>query len=119
MSRQTVEMLDGTMLVIGYDPPFDTWFAMHHDDCDPDKPPRVAIGYCPAEQDLLRAERPDAVIGPYPVETAKELLTELIPRYTGIQPAGEQPMCWSCGKEPWEPSPDCPSHPWNKLRGEA
>jgi hypothetical protein len=115
VSRQKINMRDGTLLVIGYDPPFKTWFAMHHDTGDDRDAPRVAIGYGPAEQALLRAERPDAVIGPYPVETAKELLTELIPELMGLEGAEDQPMCVYCGSPPWDPSPACIDHPMERL----
>jgi hypothetical protein len=117
MGRQNIPMEDGTLLVIGYDPPFGTWFAQHYDDHDPDKPPRVAIGYHPAEQDIARHDRPDIILGPYPVKTAEELMA-LIPELTGIKsvPQDEQAMCFYCGKPPWQPGPDdCPDHPHDRL----
>jgi hypothetical protein len=116
MSRERAKMNDGTLLVLGWDDPFETWYAVHYDDHDEDAPPRVAIGYHPAEQALLRSERPDAVIGPYPVTDVELLLTKLIPELMGIEPAAEQPMCWACKQPPWQPSPDCRFHPYERLR---
>jgi hypothetical protein len=116
MGRQGVSMQDGTLLVIGWDEPFQTWFAMHHDNGDPDSAPRVAIGYHPAEQDLLRAERPDAVIGPFPVDDPLVLCEKLIPDLMGIQPTADQPPCYYCGKPPWESNPTCNGHPYDRLK---
>lgn len=117
MGRQVINMLDGTVLVVGYDPPFKTWFAQHYDDGDVDAAPRVAIGYHPDEQALARAERPDIILGPYPVETCEELL-RLVPELTGIEPIAEedQAMCVYCGEPPWQPGmKDCPDHPHDRL----
>jgi hypothetical protein len=120
MSRERILMDDGTMVVIGWDPPFNTWFALQYDDYDDSGSPRVAIGYHPAEQALLKAERPSAIIGPYPVEDAEVLVTKLIPELMGLEPlpADKQPMCIYCGLPPWKPGkPDCPDHPYDRLRG--
>lgn len=106
------------MLVIGWDPVFDTWFAMHHDTGNVNKPPRVAIGYHPSEQFILRAERPDAVIGPYPVSDLEGMLTKLIPELMGIEPEPNQRMCYYCGEKPWVYNPDCHAHPYNKLKND-
>jgi|tagenome__1003787_1003787.scaffolds.fasta_scaffold20989699_15 hypothetical protein len=116
MSREYIEMANGTLLVIGYDAPFETWFAMHYDDHDDNKPPRVAIGYHPAEQTILRAERPDAIIGPYPITDVAEMLHTLIPELMGLAPQPEQSMCWACGQPPWESNPSCALHPYDRLR---
>ena len=117
MSRQHIPFADGTLLVLGYDAPFNTWYAIHYDDLNENKAPRVAIGYHPAEQVLLRAERPTAIIGPYPVTDAEVLVTDLIPKLMGLEAEPEQTMCLYCGVPPWKPGPEtCPDHPWNRLR---
>lgn len=115
MSRERVRMDDGTLLVIGYDRGFATWYAIHYDDHDEDAPPRAVIGYHPAEQEILRADRPDAVIGPYPIESAEELILKLIPEHFGLEGEDDQPMCWLCGKPPWQSNPDCDRHPCDRL----
>lgn len=119
MSRQRIPMQDGTLLIIGWDPPFQTWYALHYDDSNDNKSPRVAIGYHPAEQNILRSERPDAVIGPYPItdDDLENMLTRLIPELMGIHGTDDQPDCWSCHQPPWRPNPDCRSHPFNQLKG--
>ena len=121
MSRQRIPMKDGSLAVIGYDPPFKTWYALHYDDHDEDAPPRVAIGYSPAEQAILKAERPDAVIGPYPIgdDQVLDMLERMLPELGGpiFEPTGDQPMCWSCGKPPWESNPACAVHVFDSLRG--
>lgn len=118
MSRQAIHMVDGTMLVIGYDRPFSTWYAQHYDDNNPHKAPRAVIGYSPVEQQVLHDERPEAVIGPYPVEDAEELVTKLIPQFMGVEayPPQLQPMCHGCGLPPWRPNPGCLRHPYEVLR---
>lgn len=116
MSRQRTPMLDGTLLVVGWDGGNDTWFAIHYDSRDEQAPPRVAIGYSPAEQALLRAERPDAIVGPFPVDDLEEMLTKLIPDLAGLEPAPNQSMCWNCGKPPWHSNRECPGHPYDRLR---
>lgn len=119
MSRQTIPMDDGTRLVIGWDPAFDSWFALHYDNADEDAAPRAVIGYHPAEQELLRAERPDAVICPnFPIadDQLEYMLTGLIPKYLGIRGAGDQPMCMFCGMPPWRSNPACSEHPFDALR---
>lgn len=116
MSRQRIPMQDGGLLVIGWDDPFASWFAIRYDDADEDAAPRAVIGYCPAEAELLRAERPDAVVGPFPVRSAARLLKKLIPEVLGIEPASEQPPCVYCKRPPWRRNDDCPDHPWNRLR---
>lgn len=115
MSRQNIPMVDGTLLVIGWDNPFQTWYAMHYDGQDINAAPRAVIGYAPAEQGLLRSERPDAIIGPYPVNEAVELM-KLIPELFGIEADDEQPPCWYCKQATWESNPDCPDHPYDRLR---
>lgn len=117
MARQEIQMMNGTLLVVGYDRPFETWFALHHDDGDPNSPPRVAVGYHPAEQAILRDERPDAVIGPYPVDDFPELAKQ-IAELMGIKSEEKQADCYSCGKPPWESNPDCAIHPYNRLKEE-
>jgi hypothetical protein len=116
MSRQRIPMQDGSLLVIGYDGPFETWFALHYDDHDEDAPPRVAIGYTPVEQEILLMDRPDAVVGPFPVTDPEELCTKLIPEFMGIEPEPNQDMCRLCGTPPWQPSETCYHHPYNVLR---
>lgn len=126
MSRQKVPMKDGTWLVVGYDEPFQTWFALHYDRRDPDgyvdenAPPRVAIGYHPAEQEILRGERPDAIIGSYLVsdEGLEHMLSVELLELGGEQfrPSEDQSMCWYCKKPPWQRNDDCDRHPFNQLR---
>ncbi len=116
MSRQRIPMVDGTLLVVGYDRPFETWYAIHYDTRDEDAAPRAVIGYHPAEQDILRGERPGAIVGPYPVAELRDLIS-LIEEIFGIPPGeGEQPPCWYCKQPAYEPSDDCPRHPYNLLR---
>jgi hypothetical protein len=76
MGRQFIPLADGTLVVVGYDRPFDTWFAQWYDDQDDNKPPRAVVGYSRFEQDLLREERPDAYVGPFPVSFS-ELAIEM------------------------------------------
>jgi type III secretion system FlhB-like substrate exporter len=104
------------MLVIGYDPPFKTWFALHYDDTNENAPPRVAIGYHPVEQEILRSDRPDAIIGPYPVADAEELVSKLVPELMGLETLEVQPMCTFCGQAPWQSNPACTNHPYDRLR---
>jgi hypothetical protein len=108
-------MMDGTLMVLGYDEPYSTWFAIHYDDRDEDAPPRAVIGSSPDEQWLLRAERPDAVIGPYPVLELADLFAEIESTF-GIKGASTQPPCWSCRRPTYEPNPDCARHPYERLR---
>ncbi len=115
MSRQHIPMADGTLMVLGYDQPFETWYAIHYDTRDEDAPPRAVIGYHPAEQDILRAERPGAVVGPYPVAELTDLFS-LIEEIFGITGKKTQPSCWYCRQPTYEPSDDCPRHPYNQLR---
>jgi hypothetical protein len=77
MSRELVFLEDGQMLVFGWDRAFKTFFAMLHEDHDENKPPLIAIGYHPIEAAILRRERPEAIVGPYPVEE-RERLRELV-----------------------------------------
>jgi hypothetical protein len=116
VSRQRIPMRDGKLLVIGWDDPFDTWFALLYDDGDENAPPAVAIGYHPSEQAILLDERPDAVVGPYPVENATDL-PELVARYMGIEADEKQPPCIYCHQPSFERNDDCGDrHPWNRLR---
>lgn len=117
MGRQRIPLIDGGLLVLGYDHAFGSWFAMRYDDYDEDAAPRAVVGYHPAEQDLLRRERPDAVIGPWPVEDAEVLLLQHVPKYLGLEPEEEQPPCWLCGEPPWQSNPSCRAHPYDRLRG--
>lgn len=122
MGRQTINMQNGDTMVIGYDKPFDTWFAYmrksgsrHEAD--------VVIGYHPAEQQIAKSENPGIVIGPYPVHDVEVLLKELIPEWFGTdperveayKPLENQDMCWYCKKPPWQPSPGCGAHPYERL----
>jgi hypothetical protein len=117
MGRQTIPMANGDKLVIGYDkPPIDSWFAYIHRagsryEAD------VIIGDAPAEVDLARAENPEVVVGPYPVDNPVVLCQELIPKFMGIVPEPEEKQrpCYSCKKPPWESNPDCRAHPYNRL----
>jgi hypothetical protein len=77
VSRELVFLEDGQMLVFGWDRAFKTFFAMLHEDHDENKPPLIAIGYHPIEAAILRRERPEAIVGPYPVEE-RERLRELV-----------------------------------------
>lgn len=113
MSRQNIPMADGTLMVLGYDEPLETWYAIHYDDADEDAPPRAVIGYSEAEQGILLAERPEAKIGSYPVAELPQLIAE-IEAVFGI--VGEQSPCLFCRKPTHEPSPDCGSHPYERLR---
>lgn len=115
MSRQRIPMADGTLLTVGWDNPFETWYAQHYDSRDEDAPPRAVIGYHPAEQAILRAERPTAAIGPYPVPELRDLFA-LIEELFGISGTAKQPPCWYCKQPTYEPSDDCPRHPYNILR---
>lgn len=119
MSRQRIAMTDGTLLVIGYNSAFESWFAIHYDDMDENLAPRAVIGYHPSEQDLLLEERPDAVVCPnFPIgdDHVEYMLTALIPKYLGIKGEDEQPSCMFCGKPPWTSNRQCPSHPFDALR---
>jgi hypothetical protein len=115
MSRQRIPMTDGTLMVLGYDEPFETWYAIHFDSRDEETAPRAVIGYGPQEADLLRGERPDALIGPYPVAELPDLIAQIAAVF-GLTGASEQPPCWYCKQPTYEPSPGCASHPYNRLR---
>lgn len=117
MSRQRINMLDGSLLVVGYDAPMSTWYAQHYDRGQSENdPPRVAIGYSAVEAAILLDERPDAIVGPYPVEDVEELLLKLIPELMGITPLPEQSDCTYCKQPRWRSNPDCPHHPYDRLR---
>lgn len=119
VSRQRIPMQDGTLLVIGYDPAFASWFALHYDSADEDAAPRAVIGYHPAEQDLLLAERPDAIVCPnFPIDDdhIEYMLTALVPKYLGIHGEDPQPPCMLCGQAPWRSNQACASHPYDALR---
>lgn len=123
MGRQMIHMANDDVMVLGYDRPFDTWFAYLHR-AGSKYEADIVIGYHPSEQDLAKAENPNVVIGPYPVNDPKVLCEELIPKYFGgddperqklYEPLEDQPDCWFCKKPPWESSSDCPQHPYNRL----
>lgn len=118
MSRQVVSFADGRQMVIGWDGPFNTWFAQMHAAGDSqNNPPVAVVGWAPDEVALLLSERPDAVVGPYPVEDVEEMLTKMIPEFIGVEPDVKQADCWGCGKPPWQDNPECSRHPYNRLRG--
>lgn len=100
---------------------FQSWFAILHPDGDETGTPSVVIGYSPEEvglarEGLLKGE--ELVIGPYPVDDPEFLCRELIPKYMGIDPEPEdkQVMCYACKKPPWKSNPDCPMHPYDRLK---
>lgn len=76
MSRQVKRLDDGRTVIWGHDGPFNTWYAQLYnvEDDPPHGAPRAVIGYHPAEVALTLAERRDADIGPYPVESRTQLL---------------------------------------------
>jgi hypothetical protein len=82
--RERVRLEDGRLLVFGWDRPFKTFYAQLYDDPNEHKAPAVVIGYHPVEQQILRAERPEAVIGPYPV-SSRDDLHELIKTLMGLE----------------------------------
>jgi hypothetical protein len=87
MSRVTWKVDDDRDVVMGYDPPFRSWFAQLWDkrhDPDPDGAPKAAVGYHPAEQ----ARPPIAAeYGPYPIDSAEDLSAYMAEHWSVVIPA--------------------------------
>lgn len=115
MSRQSIPMTDGTTLVIGWDEPQQTWFAFHYDKGE-HQAPRAAVGQSPDEAYILRADRPDVIIGDFPITEFTPHLVDQIQVVLGIEGMAEQPPCVFCGLVTFESNPECRYHPYDRLR---
>lgn len=115
MSRQSIPMIDGSALVIGWDEPQQTWFAMHYDRGEHTEP-RAAVGQSPDEAYLLRQGRPDCAVGEmFPITEFLDLIREM-ETVLGIPGMDDQPPCVFCNKVTFESNPDCRYHPYDRLR---